>query len=80
MATLVTHCICAKQSFAAVLTEARRSGWTSVDEIETATGCGARCRLCRPYLDSALSTGQTQFLPRSPLASDRFLSGEVAAR
>ena len=64
---MVTHCICARRSFADVLLLAQRSGWCSVDEVERATGCGARCGLCRPYLAASLETGQTRFLPGRPL-------------
>ena len=60
---MVTHCICARQSFAEVLVLARRAGWRTADEVEQATGCGARCGRCRPYLQATLATGETCFLP-----------------
>ena len=60
---MVTHCICARQSFADVLRLARRAGWCTTDEVEQATGCGARCGRCRPYLQATLATGETCFLP-----------------
>ncbi|HEV7213802.1 MAG TPA: hypothetical protein VGP33_01660 [Chloroflexota bacterium] len=60
---MVTHCICARQSFAEVLLLARRAGWCTTDEVEQATGCGARCGRCRPYLQATLTTGETCFLP-----------------
>ncbi len=63
---MVTHCICARRSFADVLLLAQRSGWGTLDEVERATGCGARCGLCRPYLQATLDTGQTRFLPGRP--------------
>jgi bacterioferritin-associated ferredoxin len=58
---VVTHCICARRSFADVLQQARSAGWVSVEELERQTGCGARCGLCRPYLQATLETGETRF-------------------
>jgi bacterioferritin-associated ferredoxin len=60
---MVTHCICARRSFADVLVQARQSGWSTLADLERATGCGARCGLCRPYLEATLETGETRFHP-----------------
>lgn len=60
---MVTHCICARRSFADVLVQARQSGWSTLADLERATGCGARCGLCRPYLAATLATGETRFHP-----------------
>jgi len=68
---VVTHCICARQSFADVLVLARRAGWTDVTDVERATGCGARCGLCRPYLEATLQTGETQFRPGGVIGATR---------
>lgn len=46
-----------------MLALARDAGWREIDEVQAATGCGARCGLCRPYLGAMLATGQTQFAP-----------------
>jgi bacterioferritin-associated ferredoxin len=61
--SMVTHCICAKRSFADLLSQARAAGWANVADLERATGCGARCGLCRPYLRAVLITGTTSFPP-----------------
>jgi bacterioferritin-associated ferredoxin len=75
---VVTHCICARRSFSDVLALARHAGWQEVDEVQAATGCGARCGLCRPYLGAMLATGQTQFAPLGPGAAPA--RGERRAR
>ena len=62
-AAVVTHCLCARRSFSDILALARDAGWQTVDEVQAATGCGARCGLCRPYLGAMLVTGATRFLP-----------------
>jgi bacterioferritin-associated ferredoxin len=46
--------------FAQVLPLARAGGW-GLEEIARATGCGAGCGLCRPYLRRMLATGETEF-------------------
>jgi bacterioferritin-associated ferredoxin len=46
--------------FAHLLPLARSGGW-GLDEIARATGCGAGCGLCRPYLRRMLATGETEF-------------------
>jgi bacterioferritin-associated ferredoxin len=46
--------------FARLLPLARARGW-GLDELAQATGCGAGCGLCRPYLRRMLATGETEF-------------------
>lgn len=46
--------------FERLLPLARAGGW-GLDEIARATGCGAGCGLCRPYLRRMLATGETEF-------------------
>ena len=57
---LVTMCVCRRMPFERLLPLARAGGW-GLDEIASATGCGAGCGLCRPYLRRMLATGQTEF-------------------
>ena len=67
-AVLVDRCICRNRSFADLLPEARTCGW-DLAALMAATGCGAQCGLCRPYLRRMLATGETVFhelLPVEP--------------
>ena len=57
---LVSTCLCRRVSFASLLPLARAAGW-GLDELVAATGCGAGCGLCRPYLRRMLATGETEF-------------------
>ena len=57
---LVAMCVCRRVPFAALLPLARAEGW-GLDELAAATGCGAGCGLCRPYLRRMLITGETEF-------------------
>ena len=57
---VVTLCVCRRVPFARLLPLARAEGW-GLDELISATGCGASCGLCRPYLRRMLATGETEF-------------------
>jgi bacterioferritin-associated ferredoxin len=56
----VAMCVCQGVPFARILPMARREGW-DLAALMAATGCGARCGLCRPYLARMLETGETVF-------------------
>ncbi len=53
-------CVCRRVPFTHLLSRARAAGW-GLDELIAATGCGAGCGLCRPYLRRMLATGETEF-------------------
>ena len=57
---LVAMCVCRRVPFATLLPLARAEGW-GLEELAAATGCGAGCGLCRPYLRRMLATGETEF-------------------
>lgn len=57
---VVTMCVCRRTPFTRLLPEARAAGW-DLDQLVRATGCGAGCGLCRPYLRRMLATGETEF-------------------
>ena len=46
--------------FAEILRLARAESW-DLEKTARATGCGAACGLCRPYLRRMLATGETEF-------------------
>jgi bacterioferritin-associated ferredoxin len=53
-------CVCRRTSFASLLPLAKTHAW-DLDALVAATGCGAQCGLCRPYLRRMLATGETEF-------------------
>ena len=57
---LVDRCICRNLPFGELLPRARAGGWT-LQDLMSATGAGAQCGLCRPYLRRMLRTGETTF-------------------
>ena len=67
-AVQVDRCVCRNRLFSDLLPEARVQGW-DLAALMAATGCGAQCGLCRPYLLRMLETGETVFhelLPAEP--------------
>jgi hypothetical protein len=62
--------VCRQRLFAELLPLSRTHAW-NLEELMAATGCGAQCGLCRPYLQVMLRDGTTAFhaiLP--PLGGD----------
>ena len=57
----VRACLCYPHSFEELKRLAQENGWTTVEEITQALGCGSGCGLCRPYLAKMLETGETAF-------------------
>lgn len=57
---LVTRCVCQRVPFSRLLPLARAQGW-DLAALQAATGCGAQCGLCAPYLARMLATGETEF-------------------
>jgi bacterioferritin-associated ferredoxin len=60
--------VCKQVQFGALLPQARAHGW-GLAQLIAATGCGAQCRLCRPYLRTMLRDNVIVFhalLPADP--------------
>jgi bacterioferritin-associated ferredoxin len=60
MGILVNSCVCQRQPFSRLLSLAREHSW-DLPALTAATGCGAQCGLCVPYLARMLVTGETEF-------------------
>lgn len=69
----VTRCVCRGLSFATLLADARASGLT-LDQIMDSTGCGTGCGLCLPYLLKALRTGDAEQEVLSAAEFDRLMT------
>lgn len=59
----VDRCICHQISFAEVKEIAREKGYTTVKELRVENICSTNCRLCEPYIQQVLETGETIFQP-----------------
>ena len=60
MTIRIDRCICTQRTFADLVAEARREGW-SLDALTWASGAGAGCGMCRAYLKRAMRTGEVVF-------------------
>ncbi len=56
----VDRCTCLDVSFAELKEFAERTG-CGLAGLSERFGCGRECRLCVPYLEQMLQTGQTTF-------------------
>lgn len=66
----VDRCVCYEVRFAELraLAEglrARHGEEVTVDDLESRTGCGSGCGMCRIYIERMLETGETE-LPLMP--------------
>jgi bacterioferritin-associated ferredoxin len=57
---IIDRCVCKQVLFADLLPQAQARGWDLTGLID-ATGCGAQCGLCRPYLRVMLRDNVTVF-------------------
>ena len=57
----IDRCICHDCTFAEIKTVADRSGLTSPADLRGIIEFGYDCRLCAPYVDEMLETGNTVF-------------------
>ncbi len=57
----VDRCICHEITFAEIKRIAREKGLTSVKEIEENRIACTNCKLCVPYVELILETGETVF-------------------
>lgn len=59
----VTKCICHDRSFEEVKNFAKKHNLSTVDALQEKDFCSNSCKLCAPYVEVMLETGQTEFTP-----------------
>jgi hypothetical protein len=57
----IQRCVCYDVPFTELADRANRSGATSIPELQRLRDFGGRCKLCHPYVQAMLKTGQTKF-------------------
>ncbi len=67
----VTRCVCARRTFASLGEQAQAEGLATLAQLAAATGAGAGCGSCRPYLAAMLKHGHTRFAVREGLGEPR---------
>ena len=58
---VIDRCLCFQESFAALYALAQKTGAASFEELQKHVTFGENCRLCRPYVERMLETGETTF-------------------
>ena len=59
----VTQCVCHHKTFAEIIAFADEHDFTMVEELREADFCSQKCKMCEPYIELALKTGETAFKP-----------------
>lgn len=67
---LVNQCICHNKSFIEIKEYAAQEGITDVSELQKADYCSNSCKMCKPYIEMMLETGETAFKPGAYLKVD----------
>ncbi len=65
----IFRCVCFDRTFAE-LKEFTRAEPLSLEQITARYGCGGSCKLCRPYIERMLQTGETEFREIIQVASE----------
>lgn len=60
---MVNRCICSAISFEEVWETAQEQNYTDVQDLIENRVCCVNCKLCKPYVEQLLRTGQTSFSP-----------------
>ena len=59
----VTKCVCHKKSFRDIIDFAQSNGLHSVEDLREEQYCSTKCKMCEPYIETALQTGEVSFKP-----------------
>lgn len=57
----ITKCICHDRNFKEIKEYARENNISSLQELRRRNYCSNGCRLCGPYIEKMLKTGQVTF-------------------
>ncbi|MBN8568622.1 MAG: (2Fe-2S)-binding protein [Ignavibacteria bacterium] len=58
---LIDRCICFNVKFADVKKIMDDNGFNTLEEVQSVIDVSKNCKLCRPYLEKMLQTGETEF-------------------
>jgi bacterioferritin-associated ferredoxin len=57
----IDRCICYNVKFADVKKIMDDNGFNTLEEVQSVIDVSKNCKLCRPYLEKMLQTGETEF-------------------
>lgn len=58
---LIDRCVCFNVKFADVKKIMDDKRFNTLEEVQTVIDVSKNCKLCRPYLEKMLQTGETEF-------------------
>jgi len=61
MGICIDRCLCFNQSFAELHKRAQEQGITALADLQKQVVFGQKCKLCHPYVQTMLRTGETVF-------------------
>jgi bacterioferritin-associated ferredoxin len=62
----VVKCICHAKTFDEIKAYAEKHNISTLEELQERNYCSNGCRMCTPYVEMVLKTGQTEFNPGEP--------------
>lgn len=63
MRKTVVMCVCHRRTFSEILEIAEKQGWNTLEELRENDICSNGCKMCEPYVEKTLRTGETAFIP-----------------
>jgi len=58
---LIDRCICFNVKFSEVKEIMEENNFTTIEEVQEVVVVSKNCKLCRPYLEKMVETGETEF-------------------
>lgn len=58
---LIDRCICFNVKFADVKKIMNDKRFNTLEEVQTVIDVSKNCKLCRPYIEKMIETGETEF-------------------
>jgi len=58
---LIDRCICYNIKFTDVKKIMDENGFKTIEEVQSVVDVSKNCKLCRPYLEKMIQTGETEF-------------------
>lgn len=59
----INRCLCHNRSFEEIKTYAHKYDIHTIEELQSRKICSCGCRICLPYVEKMLKTGETSFEP-----------------
>lgn len=58
---LIDRCICYNVKFSEVKKIMEENNFTTIEEVQEEIDVSKNCKLCRPYIERMMKTGETEF-------------------